>query len=200
MKKLLVICCALVVVATSFAQEQKHYFEVSVAEPVSSLFWLNNTLPTRRTSEWKLEESWSDEVNYRNAWFCPPVTVGYYYQVLDWLQVGGEVGTFVNCTKPGFFAETDNSGKYLVNSSLFLTAGVRFNYYHKNIVDLYSGLNLGVNVKMYATEASPMALCTARSAWQLTALGVRFGRRVYGVFEIGYGYKGFLSMGIGTRF
>lgn len=33
-----------------------------------------------------------------------------------------------------------------------------------------------------------------------TALGIRFGRSVYGNVELGYGYKGLISAGIGYRF
>jgi hypothetical protein len=43
-------------------------------------------------------------------------------------------------------------------------------------------------------------MTTARLTWQITALGVRFGKRVYGNVEIGYGYKGLISAGIGCRF
>ena len=41
------------------------------------------------------------------------------------------------------------------------------------------------------------------SSWftfQATAFGVRFGKKVYGFAELGCGYKGILSIGIGTRF
>ena len=90
--------------------------------------------------------------------------------------------------------------EYFLTTNLYLVAGVRFNYFHKGITDLYSGLSFGAKLMMETTKHDGTIAVTAGPAFQLTALGVRFGKRVYGTVELGYGYKGLLNVGIGTRF
>lgn len=187
------------------AQEYKHHIEVSVGEPFSTAWGLNLMMTGHREykdafSEWAGESRpYGNYSRYEDEWFCPPITLGYYYQLLPWLQVGGEVSTAMLCTTENYLS-TGKSYAHWLNTNLYIAPGVRFNYYHKKITDLYSGVNVGVNVRLHSTEKDPLVLSSARVTWQLTALGVRFGKRVYGNVEIGYGYKGLLSIGVGTRF
>lgn len=129
----------------------------------------------------------------------PPIQVGYYYQVLDWLQVGGDVGATVSGETRIYMPTGETVARY-VDTYLFIAPGVRFNYYHKKIVDLYSGCNLGTMVVMANTESDPLVYSNASFAWQVTALGLCVGKHVYGKIEIGYGYKGMFNIGIGGRF
>lgn len=194
---------------SSVAQEQKHHIELSVSEPFSTLWGLNLMMTTtprsyeayeNAFSEWaSVSRPYGNYSRYEDEWFCPPITLGYYYQLLPWMQVGGEVSTAMLCTTENYLS-TGKSYAHWLNTNLYIAPGVRFNYYHKKITDLYSGVNLGVNVKLHSTEKDPLVLSSARVTWQLTALGVRFGKRVYGNVELGYGYKGLLSVGVGTRF
>lgn len=207
MKKLFVslLCLIMASYVSTFAQETKHHIELSVSEPFSTI-WGFNLMMTDNPAEGDAFHEWAqasrpynDYSKYEDEWFCPPVTLGYYYQVLDWMQVGGEVGMAMLCTTENYLKDSKTYA-YWLNTNLYIAPGVRFNYYHKKITDLYSGANLGVNVKLHSSETDPLALASARFTWQVTALGVRFGKKVYGSVELGYGYKGLLSAGIGFRF
>lgn len=127
-----------------------------------------------------------------------PITVGYYYQVLDWLQVGGELSTMSDADVRKTW-NGDRLAQFL-QTNLYIAAGVRFTYYHKIITDLYSGLLLGAKVRFLSSDKDHLLNVGAKFTWQLTAFGVRFGKRIYGDIELGYGYKGMLSVGIGARF
>lgn len=199
MKHCLVVLLVSVFSLSALAQEihSGHHIELSVSEPLSSMWRINMPWTPniyRSFDEWN---SKCDYISYnwnKSEFRIPPITLGYYYQVLDWLQVGAEVGTYVSGIKYSVV------NTYFLESNLYMAAGVRFNYYHKNITDLYSGLTIGANVRMASTESNKIISTDAVCAWQLTALGVRFGKRVYGTVEVGYGYKGLLSIGIGTHF
>lgn len=184
----------------------RHYLELSVGEPLGTISGFNLQCPFTKDEKgmravWQ-RESVSDKSLpnkcYNDGFLVMPISVGYFYQVLEWLQVGGEVATYSSGESWNSFAN-DRKLAYYNNTNLYMAAGVRFNYFHKNITDLYSGCLVGANVRFFATENDPLFYVTGRCAWQITALGVRFGKMVYGNVEIGYGYKGFCSVGIGVR-
>ena len=139
-------------------------------------------------------------------WGFPPITASYYYQVLPWLQVGGEVSA-VTCSVMNLYdPKTSNRVGHYYNHGIYLAAGVRFTFYKTDFVQLYSGLSLGARLNIQSTKLpepygsySPH-LESVGLTLHATAFGVRFGKKVYGLAELGYGYKGLLTVGIGTRF
>lgn len=187
----------------STAPSYRHHIELSFGEPFSSL-WNINLQFRNNPQEDHCFHNWSDQnrpavnVGYAEEYFVLPITIGYFYQVLDWLQVGGEISTMsdadVNKTWAG-----DRLSQFL-QTNLYIAAGARFNYYHKNITDLYSGLLIGTNIRFLSSDKDKLLNASGKFTWQVTALGVRFGKRIYGNVELGYGYKGVISAGIGARF
>ena len=139
------------------------------------------------------------------SWMLPPLDLRYYYQVLPWLEVGGEIGaktySVMNIYNPN---ETSPFLNYS-NTALFLTAGVRFTFYKTDFVQLYSGLNVGARLNIESQNSTipynsyAPHVGSAGFTFQATAFGVRFGKQVYGIAELGYGYKGILTLGVGTR-
>ncbi len=185
-------------------KKYRHHVELSVGE-----FFLWNiagysafAVPQQPIQD--AYQRWETQLPINPSWAhdamsVPPINVGYFYQVLDWLQVGGELST---ATKAALRTDVrdDRTTAYFAQTNLYIAGGIRFNYYHKNILDLYSGLTLGASVQFLHTESNPLYETEGFVAWHLTALGLRFGKQVYGVVEVGYGYKGLLTLGIGTRF
>lgn len=179
------------------------FIELSVGEPFTSLWGLNMQFCNNPQQEqcfhiWDRANRPEINVGYAEEYFVLPITVGYYYQVLDWLQVGGEISTISDADVRKTW-NGDRLAQFL-QTNLYIAAGVRFTYYHKNITDLYSGLLLGANVRFLSSDKDHLLNVGAKFTWQLTAFGVRFGKRIYGDVELGYGYKGMLSVGIGARF
>lgn len=202
----LLLASVVIIEASDDNMMSRHYVELSVGEPLSTMMGFNLQTPFDNEEKdmravWQ-QESVSDRSLprkcYNDGFLVMPISVGYFYQVLDWLQVGGEVATYSSGESWNSFADSRKVA-YYNNTNLYLAAGVRFNYFHKNITDLYSGCLVGANVRFFATENDPLYYVSGRCAWQITALGVRFGKKVYGNVEIGYGYKGFCSVGIGVR-
>jgi len=186
----------------------KHHIEFSIGEPLTSA-WGFNGMFTDNQTEYQIFEQWAGKSRpytlpkgvkgYENEWIIPTFSLCYYYRPLKWLEVGSEVSTMSMCMTENYLAD-DKVYAYYLHSNLYIAAGARFNYFHKHITDLYSGFTIGANIRFHTTESTPLLLATARFTWQITALGVRFGKRVYGNVEIGYGYKGMLSAGVGYRF
>lgn len=185
----------------------RHHIELNIGEPFSSAWGLNLMFVDHSPAAEERFHSWAGTYRpylggpyrgYEDEWLSLPVTVAYYNQVLRWLQVGAEISTMSMCT-----TENTWEGKtyeYFLTTNLYLLGAVRFNYFHKGITDLYSGLSIGAKLRMETTKHDGVIAVTAGPAFQLTALGVRFGKRVYGSVELGYGYKGLLNVGVGTRF
>lgn len=211
-----ILCCSLllllltIVVPLRGAEtlSAKHHIEFSIGEPLTSVWGFNGMFVDNQT-EYSTFEKWAGNsrpytlpsgVNgYENEWIMPTFSLCYYYSPLKWLEAGAEVSTMSMCMTENYLSD-DKVYAYYLHTNLYVAAGVRFNYLHKHITDLYSGLTIGANIRFHATESTPLLLTTTRFTWQITALGVRFGKRVYGNVEIGYGYKGILSAGIGCRF
>ena len=210
MKRLLYFLLVLFIPFIDFAQSSeiqesnyRHHIELSFGEPFSSLWGLNMQFRNNLQQDqcyhiWDVANRPAINVGYADEYFVLPITVGYYYQILDWLQIGGEISTMSAADVRNTWGG-DKLAEFL-QTNLYVSTGVRFNYYSKNITDLYSGLLLGANVRFLSSDKDHLLNAGGMFTWQLTALGVRFGRRIYGNVELGYGYKGLLSVGIGSRF
>lgn len=210
MKKIIVLLFAFLLAIQAYAQnsnttfsQKRHFVEVSVGEPFSSLWcfnlqFMNNRAEDAIFHEWDYSNRPAMNVGYGDEYFVLPITVGYFYQLLDWLQIGGEISTMSDADVRKTWAG-DRLAQFL-QTNLYIAAGARFNYYHKNITDLYSGLLLGTNIRFLSSDADHLLHARGKFTWQVTALGVRFGKQIYGTVELGYGYKGIVSAGIGARF
>lgn len=208
MRKIIFAICAVVVLAVSsmpiYAEESassKHRIELGLSDGSSLVdqrlisghsFLINDVN--------KYAES-----NKTRSWMLPPIALRYYYQVLPWLEVGGEIGAKTNSVMNIYNQNETSPFLNYSNTALFLTAGIRFSFYKTDFVQLYSGLNVGARLNIesqnstipYNTYAPHVG--SAGFTFQATAFGVRFGKQVYGLAELGYGYKGILTLGVGTR-
>ena len=202
----LVLCalCSIEVYAEETASS-KHHIELSVSDGMSVD---RNELQTGESST-LYHQTLLDLQNggYKGSNLnLFPINVGYYYQVLPWLQVGGEFSAYANSLINLYDPISSTRVVNYTNTSLYLTAGLRFTYYQTNLVQLYSGLSLGVRMNVESKKSTlPYGsfapfINDVGVAFQATAFGVRFGKQVYGFAELGCGYKGILNVGIGTRF
>ena len=180
----------------------KHHIELSISDGTSII---RSGLQTGEVSALQYETlSYMQKCELKGGNLnLFPINAGYYYQALPWLQVGGEFSAFTNSL---INASNSLSSINYTNTSLYLTAGLRFTYYQTNFVQLYSGLTLGLRMSVESRESTipytsfAPAIDNYGVAFQATAFGVRFGKQVYGFAELGCGYKGIFNLGIGTRF
>ena len=201
---------AFVVLGTPFVYAEdsassKHHIELSVSDGMSIIRKGLQTGEPSVLHHETLANFQDGGYNGRNLSLFP-MSIGYYYQVLPWLQVGGELSAYTNALINAYDPISSNRIFNYTNTSLYLTAGVRFTYYQTPFVQLYSGLSVGVRMNIESkTSTLPYdsyvpSIENVGVAFQATAFGVRFGKQVYGFAELGCGYKGILSIGIGTRF
>lgn len=212
MRKIVLAIGAVVLLAVSstpiYAEDSassKHHIELSVSDGMSIIRKELQTGEPSVLHHETLANFQNGGYNGRNLSLFP-MSIGYYYQVLPWLQVGGELSAYTNSLINAYDPISSNRIFNYTNTSLYLTAGVRFTYYQTPFVQLYSGLSLGVRMNIESkTSTLPFdsfapTIGNVGVAFQATAFGVRFGKQVYGFAELGCGYKGILSIGIGTRF
>lgn len=201
---------AFVVLGTPFVYAEetaspKHHLELSISDGMSII---RDDLHTGGTSVLQNEtlNEWQNNGYKGSNRILPPIHLGYYYQVLPWMQVGGEFSAFTNSLINVYDPVSSSRVINYTNTSLYLTAGLRFTYYQTNFVQLYSGLSLGVRMNVETKnsilpyDSFAPSIGNVGVAFQATAFGVRFGKQVYGFAELGCGYKGILNVGIGTRF
>lgn len=133
----------------------------------------------------------------------PSFNLGYYYDVLRWLSVGGVVS--YSYTGATYYDGLSDSkvGSFGI-SNLSLTAMVRFTWLRRPMVRLYSQLGLGMGLYVHSNKLFGNRKTDAWEgifAGQINYLGVQVGRKVYGYAELlGLGSHGALVLGVGYRF
>lgn len=204
MKKTLILIAMVALLISPLAAQEKttfprHYLSLSVGEP-----WLNIVY-----------SSWGGGRTFQpvDGWFMPELynktkielpafSLTYFYSINSWLMVGAEVyywGGYVQLHD----CFTDKYVTTAGTTCISIAPAIRFQYINRKYWGLYSGLSIGLflNIdgesKIYNGKYPDTYF---RPAFQITALGVRFGDTIYGTAELGLGNKGIFSMGIGTRF
>ena len=133
--------------------------------------------------------------HYRvTPWFWVGVMLNYahYYDQLltPWDNFGGQI-TY----------SLPNSERYF--SVVGILPDIRFSYFNRPHVTLYSAISLGFNAYIKEERISMLDGTisdhpTFFSAYHVTLFGVKAGgSHWFGSFELGAGYKGFVSLGVG---
>jgi hypothetical protein len=134
------------------------------------------------------------DMQYADTYLTPRIFVGNYsltytYHDRKWLQYGGQV-VFGASTRSRRDAYTNNEVENLNYYTLSVMPTVRFNWFYREKVQMYSSVSLGV-----VTDFEDLYV------WgDATLFGCSFGRNFFGFAEIGMGMAGWLRAGIGYRF
>ena len=128
--------------------------------------------------------------NYRTPrYFVGNYSLSYTYQERRWLQYGG-MATFGASTCWRRDVATGETIENLSQYCLSIMPTVRFNWFYREAVQLYSSVSVGV-----VTEFDSAYL------WgDATLLGCSFGRKFFGFAEFGLGISGWVRAGVGYRF
>ena len=121
--------------------------------------------------------------------FVGNYSLSYTYQDRRWLQYGGKV-VFGASTRWRKSAHTGEKIDNLSYYSLSVMPSVRFNWFYRDAVQLYSTISVGVITDF--DEVYPWG--------DLTLVGCSFGRKFFGFAEVGMGTAGWLRAGVGYRF
>ena len=135
----------------------------------------------------------------RDMYGLPAFSFSYYRALRHWLHLGFSMSYYARTLQVSSVDTKEPVGNQFCHL-ISPMAAIRFQYLDRPIVGLYSGLALGVTISPCFTVAQPKTQCFVAPAFQLTALGLRVGNRVYWTTELGFGDKGFVCTGIGARF
>lgn len=155
------------------------------------------SLPTLLAlDEWNADYStnFRKDMLYADTYLTPRKFVGNYslsytYHDRKWLQYGGQVvfGASTRSCKSSLTHEKVENLNYYV---LSVMPTVRFSWFYRETVQMYSSVSLGVVTNF--DEAY---------VWgDATLFGCSFGRNLFGFAEVGLGMSGWLRAGIGYRF
>ena len=138
----------------------------------------------------------ASDLDYSTArWFTLGFEGGSW--IKEWLYVGGAAvytGGFRTIRQA---PHNKRVGSFNFSSYTIMPT-LRFAWVRSGIVQLYSGLGLGIGVAHYDKLGS--LNWRAGIAYDLTFVGISVGRKFFGYCDLGIGSRGIFSAGIGYRF
>ena len=192
----------------------RHEFKFDVCDPTGVMLF-------DRYFVFVYPEGMEPNRSWRNEdFFSTPVfSIGYHYRVAKWFWLGLSLST-------AYYRDPEKiqNGSDFVAScnrefySVAFMPEVRFSYLNRPHVTLYSALSVGFAQFFGEEECSDVSYPENRHPWfsdgingdytptqfstfHVTLLGVKAGwKHVFGSLELGAGYKGFGSVGVGYEF
>ena len=192
----------------------RHEFKFDVCDPTGVMLfdryfvfvYPNGMEPNR---SWRNEDFFS----------TPVFSIGYHYRVAKWFWLGLSLST-------AYYRDPEkiqNGSDFIASCnrefySVAFMPEVRFSYLNRPHVTLYSALSVGFAQFFGEEECSDVSYPENRHPWfsdgingdytptqfstfHVTLLGVKAGwRHVFGSIELGAGYKGLGSVGVGYEF
>lgn len=126
----------------------------------------------------------------------PTLNLSMYYQTFKRISFGASI------TYAHKGSETYTKNRYgdvdyekEAQSALACMFGIKVDIMQHDLATLYSGVEIG-----FATDINYPACKCNLLATQFTMLGLKFGKKLYGKAELGFGTKGILQFGLGYRF
>ena len=123
-------------------------------------------------------------------------SLGYTQELSQWLSLG------VQAAYSGIYQSQRLEGMTtdrLYTHRFALYPAVRFTYLNRPIIRLYSGAGLGVGMKWKHEFFDRDVEYSVFPTGQVTFFGLSVGHRLFANWEIGYGVKGYLTLGMGYR-
>lgn len=132
-----------------------------------------------------------------NGYFTGTYSLSYTYQPRRWFQFGATT-TFAAISKSRRNSITHKKVDNLNEYAISVLPTVRFIYFNRELVRLYSSLSLGA---VFCCEFRKTYNYLEVIPWaDVTLIGCTVGKKVFGFAELGCGVGGFGRIGIGYRF
>lgn len=138
----------------------------------------------------------ADSFIWSPSWVSVGVEFGRWLK--DWLYVGGVAVWTGGFAKEVYSANFHRFNTYNYNA-LSLMPEVRFAWLRRGVIQLYSGLGLGVGGSVYEYPGCDVQM-RAGVSYDVTFFGLSVGRKWFGYFDISAGNRGVFTFGIGYRF
>lgn len=215
MKRLSILICIVCVVFVANAQttedtwkqHSRHELTLGFSDPTIQSFLCN--------ADWEYSSyRWQNEVVVPEGWFARdcyrarygmtlPITLTYRYRLAKWFWIGGAVSYYgVYSTYHDRFTDeiAARTSTHLINISPTL----HFTWLNRKYVTVYSGLSGGYSLfcdKSYSVQHEEYQ-SRVLHGWncQITAIGIKAGKKWFGFAEAGIGTHSFITAGFGYRF
>ena len=157
----------------------------SMGEYASALYWKEHpvTLPPNTALN-------------NTRWFTVNFDMGGW--VKHWLYVGGVATWTTGYERVSSIVDHSRVDTFNYNDITIMPV-VRFAWVNRGIVQLYSGVGMGITYGVHDATLSKKARSLGM-AYDVTFVGITVGRRWFGYLDIGAGNRGVISAGIGCRF
>ena len=141
--------------------------------------------------------------------FTPVFSLDYHYRATKWFWLGLTSGYNYYHEKGNAQFSPENPTWQYKEHHFLIMPSLRFSYFNRPHLTLYSGLAVGLYIKHgreYLDDdclIQPITTDHNRvfSAFQLTAFGLKAGaKHWFGSLELGAGIKGFVNLGVGYEF
>lgn len=173
----------------------KHYLMFSVGDA----FWAHYMTGGSYYGYVPQHHEWFGDYVYESRYvYLPNLSLSYYYSFKPWFELGVEAGYIYSSTDVNHVVDNSHYATFGYHNA-YLMAAIRFPYINRKYFGMYSGLGLGLGMN-FETYNAMLQTDWYYPAFHVNLLGMRFGNKVYGTLEFGFGLKGYANIGIGTRF
>ena len=136
---------------------------------------------------------------YDDQIYTQALTVSYTSELKRWLALS------INASYSGVFQNEREtaSGKKMdkyTKHRIAIYPMVRFTYFNRPSVRLYSAVGLGFGMKREGWSNNDDYDYENYVSGQITFFGISVGKKLFASWEFGYGSMGILNMGVGYRF
>lgn len=157
------------------------------------------------TNEWTFDHYWDYEYNqslesdrfnvYPARWVTLGVEMGNW--IKEWFYVGGTV-VYTGGFKRVLSVPLRRHERTLSFNNFAIMPQLRFAWVRRNIVQLYSGIGMGVQFAFWDNDN--IKEVGYDIAFDVTYIGISVGRKFFGYLDFGPSSRGILSFGFGYRF
>ena len=129
-------------------------------------------------------------------WFTTNFDAGYWLK--RWLYIGGVATWTTGSERVSNCINHKRVDAYNYDNITIMPI-IRFAWVNRGAVQLYSGFGLGATYEFYDRSLTTKSHYL-HASYDVTFIGITVGRQWFGYFDIGAGYRGVISAGIGYRF
>lgn len=139
-----------------------------------------------------------DGTQLAERWGTGSISLGYTYRLSPAISVGGMFAYSGNMSDV-----VGKKGAYIYKNFYSILPQVKFEWYRRGIVTLYSRLAAGVvigNIQDQSGTLVTNVFTAAAFTFQVSPIGLEIGRSVTGFIEAGFGATGVLTLGVRKSF
>lgn len=176
-KLLATLCCIMSMILVVHSQERsyKHELKIGIGDPITYC-WAHTPHYSQSSQNGEVIDK--------------PISTGhifaqYSYNINSWLSLGWNIdGIYAAQTTHKYTNSIDDDIWTTHHTVLSCIPTVRFTYYDRNIIRLYSSVGIGFSEEII--RSTQYQKYTPAAAFDVTALGISLGKNHwYGCFEIG---------------